>query len=92
MNSNVLEDYENLNQAVEDILKGRKCNSMMGCDRKRRIRLLPEQAEFLEIEFLKNPMWTSRKMSQISKRLSLAKSKIYKWNWDRKKKEGLTSK
>ena len=71
MNSNVLHEYDNLNEAVEDILRGRKCSSMLGCDRKRRMRLLPEQAELLEAEFQKNPIWGNSKMNKISRRLGL---------------------
>ena len=42
----------------------------------------------MEQEFLRQPDWSRRGvLHNLSKRLGLQKSKIYKWNWDRKKKE-----
>ena len=40
--TDVSKDYDNLNDAVEDILKNKKCSSQLGCDKKRRSRLTPE--------------------------------------------------
>ena len=33
-----------------------------------------------------NANWSSREIAKLSKRLGLSRSKIYKWNWDRKRK------
>ena len=87
MKMDVRYDYEDLNCAVADILKSKKCGSSAGCDRKRRQRLTQEQQDILEHEFQKQPDWGVLKMMQISRRLGLQKGKIYKWNWDRKKKD-----
>ena len=40
--TNVSKDYDNLNDAVEDILRNKKCSSQLGCDKKRRMRLTQE--------------------------------------------------
>ena len=55
--------------------------------KKHRQRLTYEQLTILEVEFLKKSDWSDHgHLSRIAKRLGLTKSKIYKWNWDRKKK------
>ena len=82
-----LSEYSNLNQAVSDILKNRRCEIGDEFSKRRRQRLTNEQHEILEFEFEKNPDWSDKVfMKQLSKRLHLSKSKIYKWNWDRKRK------
>ena len=78
----------NLNRAVSAILKNRKSEFDDSSFKKRRQRLTYEQSFVLEQEFLKNPDWSSRNfLTKLAKRLCLQKSKIYKWNWDRKKKD-----
>ena len=41
----------------------------------------------LEVEFQKNANWTGKDMAKLGRKLDVQKSKIYKWNWDRKRKE-----
>ena len=52
-----------------------------------RQRLTKEQSELLEIEFQRDPNWTTVKIKVISDRLQIGRTKVYKWGWDRKKKE-----
>lgn len=75
----------NLNDVVSYILSNRQLD---GCSKpkKRRQRLTNEQTTVLEQEFQKNANWSSREIAKLSKRLGLSRSKIYKWNWDRKRK------
>lgn len=75
----------NLNDVVSYILSNRQLD---GCSKpkKRRQRLTNEQTTVLEQEFEKNANWSSREIAKMSKRLGLSRSKIYKWNWDRKRK------
>jgi len=40
----------------------------------------------LEEEFSLNPHWSNDDVDKIAKKLKLSKSKVYKWNWDQKKK------
>lgn len=78
----------NMNREVSEILKNRK-NDADDCSvKKRRHRLTFEQQRILEAEFQKQPNWSRPGLlKKLSERLGLSKGKIYKWNWDRKKKE-----
>lgn len=40
----------------------------------------------MEDEFTENPHWSNDDVEKISKKLGLSKAKVYKWNWDQKKK------
>ena len=83
----------NLNRAVSEILKNRQDEFDDSSFKKRRQRLTQEQQLVLEQEFLRQPDWSRRGvLHNLSKRLGLQRSKIYKWNWDRKKKELATQK
>jgi len=33
-----------------------------------------------------NPHWTNEDVDRIAQKLNIEKSKVYKWNWDQKKK------
>jgi hypothetical protein len=55
--------------------------------KKQRQRLTTSQIAYLEHEFKKNPYWNKAIQHQICSRLGLSVAKIYKWNWDRRKKE-----
>lgn len=48
-----------------------------------------DQTAVLENEFQTNANWTSTTYRQLCKRLNTTKARIYKWNWDRKRKEVL---
>jgi hypothetical protein len=58
--------------SVEDIKGGRK--NM-------------DQVKILQNEYIKNPDWTRCFMKQLSEKVGLKASQVYKWNWDKKKKE-----
>ena len=45
------------------------------------------QAGILETEYLKNPNWDNRKYEELCDRCATTKSRIYKWNWDRKRRD-----
>lgn len=80
------EESVNLNDVVSHILKDKACDDG-NRQKQRRLRLTADQIGVLETEFQKNANWTGRDMAKLSTRLAVEKSKIYKWNWDRKRKE-----
>lgn len=80
------EESVNLNDVVSHILKDKACDDG-NRQKQRRLRLTADQIAILEAEFQKNANWTSKDMAKLSTRLAVEKSKIYKWNWDRKRKE-----
>ena len=51
------------------------------------MRMTMAQSHLLEIEFQRNPNWTSAQVKAIAERMELSRVKVYKWGWDRKKKE-----
>ena len=77
-----------MNRLVSYILRNRKIDPSDLLCRKRRQRLSLEQQLILENEFQKHTDWSKPGvLKDISKRLGLPRSKIYKWNWDRKRKD-----
>lgn len=78
-----------MNRVVSSILRTKQNDDEEhGQSRKRRQRLTYEQMDVLEHEFLKNTDWSEPGLiKKLSQRLGLPKSKIYKWNWDRKRKD-----
>ena len=77
-----------MNRLVSSILKNKKNDLDDAMSKKRRQRLTHEQQVLLEQEFQKQADWSKPgHLKELSKRLGLPKSKIYKWNWDRKRKE-----
>ena len=46
-----------------------------------------EQIAMLEVEYQRNPNWHSSFITSLAQRLHLNRTKVYKWSWDRKKKE-----
>lgn len=84
----VINESSDLNRVVSEILKNRKCDPDDAMSKKRRQRLTYEQQMYLEHEFQKKQDWSHKgHLNELAKRLGLSRSKIYKWNWDRKKKE-----
>ena len=57
-----------------------------------RHRLSKEQIKFLELEFEKNPYWDKAHQKKIAARLNFSLSKVYKWNYDQKIRQGLMKK
>ena len=51
-----------------------------------RRRLTQEQIDVLESEYLKDPVWETKQITKLARRLKLNRTKVYKWHWDRKKK------
>jgi len=50
------------------------------------------QTAYLESQFQRCPDWSTQLIGFMARRLGLKHIKVYKWNWDRKKKCGLTNK
>ena len=46
----------------------------------------------LESEYLKQPIWSTELIKKLAKRLDLQYRKVYKWNWERLKREEKTTK
>ena len=40
----------------------------------------------LNQEYIKNPNWSSSQIQEFAERLGLTRTKVYKWNWDRRNK------
>ena len=45
-----------------------------------------EQINILQKHFDDNPKWTKKKKKKIAKQLGLNRYKVYKWNWEQRKK------
>ena len=56
--------------------------------KKKRRRIKPEEIAILKEEFLKNPEWDPKKIKELAQRFSWSKSRVYKWNWDKKNRIG----
>eukprot|EP00354_Favella_ehrenbergii_P010505 CAMPEP_0170457674 /NCGR_PEP_ID=MMETSP0123-20130129/4885_1 /TAXON_ID=182087 /ORGANISM="Favella ehrenbergii, Strain Fehren 1" /LENGTH=120 /DNA_ID=CAMNT_0010721541 /DNA_START=538 /DNA_END=899 /DNA_ORIENTATION=- len=52
-----------------------------------RHRLRREMRAKLEEEYLMEPRWSTRRITDIAKRLNLNRTKVYKWHWERKNKD-----
>ena len=50
------------------------------------IQLSEMQKSILEANFEKDPNWCPRKIQELSEKLDLPRIKVYKWNWDHKRK------
>ena len=55
---------------------------------RRRTRLDADQAAALEREYQINQRWSTRHISSLAKRLGVRHTKVYKWCYDRRKKDG----
>ena len=60
--------------------------------KKTRKRMNHEKMAILEHEFAKKQNWSKKDQLRLSKKLGFEVSKIYKWNWEKKKKLGLVIK
>ena len=54
--------------------------------KKTRKRMNQWKIQYLEKEFSKKQDWDKRDQQRLSKKLGFEISKIYKWNWEKKKK------
>ena len=86
---NNLEDYdEQDDQNFSDSISQLCSEEKRKIQRKiRRIHLDEEQQVVLENEFQMRPNWSTAFITTLARRLKLPRTKVYKWNWDRKKKE-----
>lgn len=54
-------------------------------------RLNSGQISSLHNEYDRDPDWSKQKMIQIASRLNITVAKVYKWNWQQKKRfQGLS--
>ena len=47
-------------------------------------RVSQEAKKILELEFQKSANWDRKTICSLAERLDLDRTKVYKWNWDRK--------
>ena len=45
------------------------------------------QIDLLERAYQQNANWGNQEFDELAERLNISRSKVYKWNWDRKKKD-----
>ena len=45
-----------------------------------------EQINILQKHFEQNPMWNKQQTKKIAKEMGLNRYKVYKWNWEQRKK------
>ena len=55
--------------------------------KKKRRTKRPEETAILKAEFAKSAQWSSGQVKTLAKRLSWPVSRVYKWNWDKNKRE-----
>eukprot|EP00347_Sterkiella_histriomuscorum_P015151 403358126 len=81
-------DCENSNEDrvfnIENMNEDNKRKKLRAKRRRQRKNLY--QHNILVEEFDKNPNWDKDQIKQLSDRLGLKESQIYKWNWDHRKK------
>ena len=56
--------------------------------KKKKKRITEEDIETLEKEFKLNTKWNKETVRRISNDIGFSSDKIYKWNWDKKRKMG----
>ena len=49
-------------------------------------QLSETQKSILKQNFDKNPNWDGKKIQELATELDLPRIKVYKWNWDHKRK------
>ncbi len=54
---------------------------------RKRKRLTQEVAKILEANYLRNANWDVKTIAALAVQLNLTQTKVYKWRWDRHKKE-----
>ena len=53
----------------------------------KRTRLNKRQMAQLEVHYQNNSEWTHERCQELADIIGVTSTKIYKWNWDRKKKD-----
>ena len=69
-----------LNLILSDI-----CEIPVQCEKIKK-RASQEEIEFLEMEFKINSKWNKETVKRIQSKIGFSNDKIYKWNWDKRKK------
>lgn len=59
-------------------------------EKKKRQRKNLDQHSILSEYFDRNPNWDKNTIQKLSDELGLKESQIYKWNWDQRKKTGMS--
>lgn len=54
--------------------------------KKCRVRINFSQIAVLELQYQKNPKWDTQTINQLASQLGLSHKKVYKWHWERVKK------
>ena len=54
---------------------------------RQRRRMTRREHQILEQAWCKDPNWTREIIDDLTKRLGISRVKLYKWTWDRRKKE-----
>ena len=70
------------NDSSQDVAGGPRSGKRL-----RRRHLNEQQQIVLEREYQKNPRFDSDRVVVLAKQLGLNRTKVYKWGWDRRKKE-----
>lgn len=52
-----------------------------------RNRLVQWQIDVLEQKYLRGSQWSTAEMKELAEKLGISRTKVYKWSWDRKRKE-----
>ena len=73
----------NITKIIDNIIDLADSQDLAKLDRK---VLGKEDLVILEEEFKKDPNWNKDKQFEIGKVLNVPAHKVYKWNWERKKK------
>lgn len=58
---------------------------------KERHRLRNVEIRILEAEFQKDPSWNLKQSKALAKQLNISQTKVYKWGYERKKKQSQDS-
>ena len=56
-------------------------------DVRRRRRLTRHEHNILEQAWEDNANWSKNTVNELTKRLGISRTKLYKWTWDRRKKD-----
>ena len=88
--TSLLSNYDgvDLNEKVSKILllgQGKEDEKGKGSLR-RRTRMTKSQTDVLEKYYLRYGNFTETILKHLNKKMKLPKSKLYKWNWDRRNK------
>ena len=81
------DSQESSDDRVSEQMMGEPRPAAQKKQKRRRRRMTKEQSQILESEFMRDHNWSTAKIKAIAERIQLGRVKVYKWSWDRKKKE-----